>query len=143
VLFKVALVGRVPLKVATRCGLVGLGGLALLAAVQGLRSGHMKTGAVGAWLLGIGPNFAAAIAITFVLLAAWLDMAPVADVATVRRRFHASAAVSAIGLIGWEFVQLSAKAFVFDWQDMLATLAGIAVSFGLFAALRAGETAGA
>lgn len=124
------------MKFSTRFGLVGLGGLALLSAVQWARQQHLQHGAVLTYLIGVGPNFAAAIAITFVVLAAWLDMRPVADAAAVGRRFRISAAVSALGLIGWECVQMTSHALVFDWQDVLATLAGIAVSSALFAALR-------
>jgi hypothetical protein len=124
------------LKLSTRFGLAGLGGLALLSAVQWARQEHLQHGAVLTYLIGVGPNFAAAIAITFVVLAAWLDMRPVADAAAVGRRFRISAAVSALGLIGWECVQTTSHALVFDWQDVLATLAGIAVSSALFAALR-------
>lgn len=124
------------MKLSTRFGLVGLGGLALLSAVQLARRHHLQHGAVLTYLIGVGPNFAAAIAITFVLLAAWLDMRPVDDPSAVRWRFRASAAVSGLGLIGWECVQMISHALVFDWQDVLATLAGIAVSIVLFAALR-------
>ncbi|GEN99282.1 hypothetical protein NSE01_11150 [Novosphingobium sediminis] len=124
------------MKLSTRFGLVGLGGLALLSALQWARQHHLQQGEVSTYLIGVGPNFAAAIAITFVALAAWLDMKPLADPAAVGRRFRASAAVSALGLIGWECVQMTSHALVFDWQDMLATLAGIAVSFALFGAMR-------
>lgn len=84
------------MKLSTRFGLVGLGGLALLSAVQWARQQHRQHGAVLTYLIGVGPNFAAAIAITFVVLAAWLDMRPVADAAAVGRRFRISAAVSAL-----------------------------------------------
>lgn len=124
------------MKLSTRFGLVGLCGLALLSAVQWARQHHLQRGTVLTYVIGVGPNFAAAIAITFVLLAAWLDTRPVADAAAVGQRFRLSAAVSALGLIGWECVQMTSHALVFDWQDVLATLAGIAVSAVLFAVLR-------
>ncbi|MBY0392020.1 MAG: hypothetical protein K2Q27_02005 [Novosphingobium sp.] len=124
------------MKLSTRFGLVGLGGLALLSAVQWARQQHLQHGAALTYLIGVGPNFAAAIAITFVLLAAWLDMRPVADAAAVGRRFRISAAVSALGLIGWECVQMTSHALVFDWHDVLATLAGIAVSVVQFRIVR-------
>ena len=120
------------MKLSTRFGLIGLGGLALLSAVQWARQHHLQQGAVLTYVIGVGPNFAAAIAITFVLVAAWLDMRPAADPAAVGRRFRISAAVSALGLIGWECVQMTSHALVFDWQDVVATLAGIVVSTVLF-----------
>lgn len=124
------------MKLSTRFGLAGLGGLALLSAVQWARQHHLQHGAVLTYLIGVGPNFTAAIAITFVVLAAWLDMRPVADAAAVGRRFRVSAAGSALGLIGWECVQMTSHALVFDWQDVAATLAGIVVSAVLFRMVR-------
>lgn len=124
------------MKLSTRYGAVGLGGLGLLTLVQWARQNHLQHGALLAYLIGVGPNFAAAIAITFVVLAAWLDMRPVADPGAVQLRFRISAAISALGLIGWECLQMTSHALVFDWQDVLATLAGIAVSTVLYRVLR-------
>lgn len=121
------------MKLSTRFGLAGLGGLALLSALQWARQHHLQQGPLLTYAIGVGPNFAAAIAITFVVLAAWLDMRPVAGEAALARRFRASAALSALGLIGWECVQMTSHALVFDWQDVVATLAGIAVAALLFA----------
>ncbi|MFM9934859.1 MAG: hypothetical protein ACKVOL_01530 [Novosphingobium sp.] len=126
------------MKLSTRFGLVGLGGLALLTAVQWIRQQDLHPGRVGSYLIGVGPNFAAAIAITFVLLGAWLDQTPADDAQDIVRRFRVCAAISCSGLIAWECVQMFSRALVFDWRDVLATLAGIAVSIVLFAALRPG-----
>lgn len=41
------------------------------------------------------------------------------------------AAVSLVGLIGWEFAQLSGK-LVFDVNDILATVGGVLTGYGLF-----------
>ncbi len=118
---------------STRYGLAGLGGLALLTLVQWARQQHWQHGAVLIYLIGVGPNFAAAIAITFVLLGAWSDQRPGADGQAQRFRFRVSVAISGGGLLGWEAVQMLSRNLVFDWQDVLATLAGIAVCIGLFA----------
>lgn len=117
------------MKISTRYGLAGLGGLALLTLVQCARQEHLQHGAVLTYLIGVGPNFAAAIAITFVLLSAWSEQRPGADGAGQRLRFYLSAAISGAGLLGWEAVQMFSRNLVFDWQDVLATLAGIAVCF--------------
>lgn len=117
------------MKLSTRYGLAGLGGLALLTLVQWARQEHLQHGAVLTYLIGVGPNFAAAIAITFVLLGAWSEQRPGADGARQRLRFYLSAAISGAGLLGWEAVQMLSRNLVFDWQDVLATLAGIAVCF--------------
>lgn len=117
------------MKLSTRYGLAGLGGLALLTLVQWARQEHLQHGAVLTYLIGVGPNFAAAIAITFVLLGAWSEQRPGADGLGERQRFHLCAAISGAGLLGWEAVQMLSRNLVFDWQDVLATLAGIAVCF--------------
>lgn len=121
------------MKLSTRYGLAGLGGLALLTLVQLARQHHWHNGAMLTYLIGVGPNFAAAIAITFVLLGAWAEQRPGTDGHEDRLRFHVSAAISGAGLLGWEAVQMHSRNLVFDWQDVLATLAGIAVCFVLFA----------
>lgn len=121
------------MKLSTRYGLAGLGGLALLTLVQWARQQHLQHGAVLTYLIGVGPNFAAAIAITFVLLGAWAEQWPGNGGHEDRMRFRVSAAISGAGLLGWEAVQMLSRNLVFDWQDVLATLAGIAVCFVLFA----------
>ncbi|WP_421853944.1 hypothetical protein [Novosphingobium sp.] len=121
------------MKLSTRYGLAGLGGLALLTLVQWARQHHLQHGAVLTYLIGVGPNFAAAIAITFVLLGVWAEQQPGADGPAQTRRFRLSAAISGAGLLGWEAVQMLSRNLVFDWQDVLATLAGIAVCFVVFA----------
>lgn len=123
------------MKLSTRFGLVGLGGLALLTLVQWLRQQHLQHDPLVAYLIGVAPNFASAIAITFVLLGAWTDQTSTADRRDIRFRFHISAAISGAGLIGWECVQMFSRTLVFDWQDVLATLAGIVVSVLLFGAV--------
>jgi hypothetical protein len=123
------------MKLSTRYGLTGLCGLALLTLVQWARQAQLQHGAVLTYLIGVGPNFAAAIAITFVLLGAWTEQRPGADGPARRLRFRLSAAISGAGLLGWEGVQMFSRALVFDWQDVLATLSGIAVCFGIYAAV--------
>ena len=124
------------MRPATRYGLVGLGALALLSLVQWLRQQHRIPGHVGQYLLGVGPNFAAAIAITFVLLSIWTDQQRGADAALTRYRFSVCAAISGVGLIGWELVQSTSRHFVFDGGDILATLVGIAAATIAFYAVR-------
>lgn len=121
------------MKLSTRYGLAGLGGLALLTLVQWARQAHLQHGAVLSYLIGVGPNFAAAIAITFVLMGAWSEQRPGADDHGEQQRFRVSAAISGGGLLAWEAVQMASRNLVFDWQDVLATFAGIAVCSALFA----------
>lgn len=127
------------MKLSTRYGLAGLGGLALLSLVQWARQQPWQHGAVLTYLIGVGPNFAAAIAITFVLQGAWTEQRSGPNGGPndggEQRRFHLSAAISGGGLLGWEAVQMFSRNLVFDWQDVLATLAGIAVCIVLYAGL--------
>jgi len=123
------------MKLSTRYGLAGLCGLALLTLVQWARQAHWQHGAVLTYLIGVGPNFAAAIAITFVLLGAWAEQRPGADSQAERLRYRLSAAISGVGLLGWEALQMVSRNLVFDWQYVLATLAGTAACFALFAVI--------
>ncbi|WP_164157126.1 hypothetical protein [Sandarakinorhabdus rubra] len=121
---------QVPLSL--RYGLIAIAGLALLSSADWLRGQRLQLAPPGNWLLGVAPNFAAAIAITFVLLGGWTDRAGAAAFPVARMRFIMAALVSLAGLIGWEFIQRSSNRFVFDPADMLATLVGIGVSLLLF-----------
>jgi hypothetical protein len=118
-----------------RYGLAGIGALALLSLVQWLREQHLHPGPLGKYLLGVTPNFAAAIAITFVLLSVWADKNRGATIASARKGFAACAAISGFGLIGWELIQRTSGRFVFDFSDILATLLGIGASALLFHAI--------
>lgn len=92
----------------------------------------MPLPAIGSFLLGVLPNFAAAIAIAFVLSSIWCDQHRDAAPASVRRCFALCALISCVGLIGWEFLQIRSGKLVFDWNDLVATVAGLAAAFVLF-----------
>lgn len=111
------------MKRSTAYGVIGIGALAVQTIVHnwGDRGGIDR--AVGAYLLGVLPNFAAAIAITFVLLSIWSDQRGAG--APDRRPFLLCLAVSGVGLIGWEFIQTSSNRLVFDPHDIAATVAGL------------------
>ncbi len=123
------------MQLALRYGLTGIGALALLSLVQWLRDLHVHSGPLGEYLLGVTPNFAAAMAITFVLLSAWADWNRRATMESVRKGFATCTAISGFGLISWEFVQRASGRFVFDLSDILATLVGIGASALLFLAI--------
>ncbi|WP_408590783.1 hypothetical protein [Novosphingobium sp.] len=123
------------MRLSTRYGLVGMAALALLSSVHWVRDNHWHFGPVGTYLRGVAPNFAAAIAISFVLLSIWTDRQRDDGFVALRLRFLVCAAISGAGLCGWEFVQMLNNRLVFDTQDLVATLVGIAVSAGLFHAI--------
>lgn len=120
------------MKASTRYGLVGIGALSLLSVVHWLREIAAWRGPVGDYLLGVTPNFAAAIAISFVPLSIWADQKRKASFAAAARGFLICGSVSALGLLGWEFVQKTSSRFVFDPHDVGATFAGIGVASLLF-----------
>lgn len=116
----------------TRYGLLGIGALALLSCVHWVREQQLVLQPVSGYLLGVTPNFAAAIAINFVLMSIWADRTRNANFAVARYWFFVCAAVSALGLLSWELFQKTSKRLVFDVHDMLATLVGIATAILLF-----------
>lgn len=88
-----------------RYGLAGMSGLSLLAFVHRLRAEAPPPDPAVDYLLGVAPNFAAAIAILFVLLGIWADQKREASFATAHRAFALCASISGLGLTAWEFVQ--------------------------------------
>lgn len=120
------------MQLSTRYGLVGIGALALLTTVHQLRKMKRLSLPAGDYLLGTLPNFAAAIAITFVLLSIWADQHREAALASTKRPFVMCASISALGLIAWEAFQTTSSRFVFDVNDIGATIIGVVASGLLF-----------
>ncbi|WP_155847429.1 hypothetical protein [Asticcacaulis sp. AC402] len=120
------------MQLSTLYGLVGIGGLMLLSGVHWIRDQSMALEPIGAYLVGVAPNFAAAIAICFVVLSIWASQRRHTTVESMRNRFLACAALSGFGLIGWELFQRTSRRLVFDLHDMLATLIGIGTAALIF-----------
>ncbi len=120
------------MQLSTRYGLVGIGALTLLTTVHQLRGSPGLLSPAGDYLLGTLPNFAAAIAITFVLLSIWADQNRDAAFASIKRPFLMCASISAFGLLAWETFQKTSDRFVFDLHDTGATLVGVIVTSLLF-----------
>lgn len=123
------------MKLATRYGLAGIGGLALLSFGHWLREIGAIVGQPGKYLLGVLPNFAAAIAIAFVLLSIWTDRDEPLTFPVACHRFLVCATMSGFGLAAWEFVQLTGDRLVFDPHDISATGIGLCAAGLLFLAL--------
>lgn len=121
------------MKPAIRFGLVGIFALSLLSLGHWVRE-NVLIQAVGIrYCLGVLPNFAAAIAIPFVIMSAWADRDETRDTMTdYAWRFRICAAFAFAGLVVWEFVQLSGSRLVFDTDDLVATAAGTAMAFVAF-----------
>lgn len=125
------------MQMSTRFGLTGIAALALLTAVHQLRGIEWSPHPAGVYLIGVLPNFAAAIAITFVLLSIRADQQRNADWTSTRRAFLACAAISGVGLLAWELFQRTSDRLVFDPHDIAATFVGLGVAGVLFIALTA------
>ena len=121
------------MKISIRVMLVGIGALALLSAVHWARAQHFEGPPLLLYLLGVLPSFAAAIAIPFVVLGMWLECSPVPSYTTLRKRFIWITLAAGAGLFLWEFGQQSSRALCFDPDDLVATLVGLTVGWGLFA----------
>ena len=121
------------MRYPTRYGLAGIGALALLSLVHWARGWELPTSPTTAYLLGVLPNFAAAVAITFALLSIWSDQNSEASFASNKRAFFAAASISGVGLFAWEFFQKTTSGkLVFDEHDLAATLIGLGAASLLF-----------
>lgn len=120
------------MTLSVRFSLVGLGALALLSGVHWLRAHPGTFAIVPDYLVGVLPNFAAALAITFVVLGIWAGQNEQASNPAVRQAFFLATAFSGVGLVGWEVFQLTSAQMVFDFHDIVATGAGLLVGIVVF-----------
>ena len=81
------------------------------------------------YLLGVAPNFFPAIGIPslFIMVIPLVLKKKNSETWIYKKRHLSANLFSVIGLVGWEFAQLSGK-LIFDWNDILWTLIG-ALSF--------------
>ena len=81
------------------------------------------------YLLGVAPNFFPAIGIQslFIMVIPLVLKKKNSETWIYKKRHLSANLFSVIGLVGWEFAQLSGK-LIFDWNDILWTLIG-ALSF--------------
>jgi hypothetical protein len=112
--------------------LAGIAALGVLSLVHWGRRSKYDGPEIMMYLMGVMPNVAATIAIPFVLLSIWADQRPGASYADVRRAFVGLTLAAGVALIAWEFIQQSSRTLVFDLNDMVATLIGLAVVWMLF-----------
>jgi len=123
------------MRLSTRYGLLGIGALAILTTVHQLRERTRWSSPAADYLLGVLPNFAAALAITFVLLSIWTDHKRDAPFVSIQRWLLACSAVSVLGLLVWELIQRTSDRFVFDAGDIGATLLGACLTVPLLYAV--------
>ena len=117
---------------STRYALVGIGALGVLSLVSWARRVRFNGAETVMYVIGVLPNVAAAIAIPFVLLGIWADQKPSASYAGTRRAFNMVLVGTGVGLVAWEFVQLTSRGLVFDPHDLVATFIGLGLAGILF-----------
>jgi hypothetical protein len=120
------------MRLSTRYGLIGIGALALLTLAHHARALERPHHPSGDYLLGVLPNFAAAIAIAFVLLGIWTDQNREADFASAKRPFLVSASMSGLRLLAWELLQRTSGRLFFDPHHVGATFVGVGAATMLF-----------
>jgi hypothetical protein len=90
-----------------------------------IRPNYTGGSSVITYLLGVAPNFFPAIGIPalLVLIIPYAFKRNNSDTWIIEKRHLFANLIALIGLIGWEFIQLSGK-LRFDWNDILWTLIG-------------------
>jgi hypothetical protein len=90
-----------------------------------IRPNYIGDNAALKYFLGVAPNFFPAIGIPalFVLIIPYVRNKKNSDNWFSKKRHLAANLISVIGLIGWEFAQMSGK-LRFDWNDILWTFIG-------------------
>jgi hypothetical protein len=90
-----------------------------------IRPNYMGDNPVIKYFLGVAPNFFPAIGIPalFVLIIPYVLKMHYSGTWFYDKRHLSANLISIIGLVGWEFLQLSGK-LRFDWNDILWTFIG-------------------
>ncbi len=94
-----------------------------------IRPNYSGDNSIIKYLLGVAPNFFPAIGIPalFIMVIPLILKKKNSETWIYKKRHLSANLFSVIGLVGWEFAQLSGK-LIFDWNDILWTLIG-ALSF--------------
>lgn len=120
------------LSLSTRLSLAGMLGLAMLSATHWARAAFPKPGAGLGFLLGVLPNFTAGFAMPLILASMLPSVSGGPGALTANRRFLLLLLVTSLGLCAWEVIQARSERFVFDPNDIAATLLGAMVAFLIY-----------
>lgn len=120
------------LTVALRLSLAGIGGLALLSGTHWARGAFPHPTSTLAFALGVLPNFAAAFAMPLVLASMLPSISAEHPTRLGRRQFMLLLLFTTLGLCAWELIQTQSSRFVFDLNDLAATVAGAVLAFVLY-----------
>ena len=90
-----------------------------------LRPNYMGNNLTIKYLLGVAPNFFPAVGIPalLILIIPQALKTKQSDNWVFKKRHLSANLISVIGLVGWEFIQISGN-FRFDWNDILWTVIG-------------------
>ena len=90
-----------------------------------IRPNYSGDNSIIKYLLGVAPNFFPAIGIPalFIMVIPLVLKKNNSETWIYKKRHLSANLFSVIGLVGWEFAQLSGK-LIFDWNDILWTLIG-------------------
>jgi hypothetical protein len=123
---------RLRLELPQRLSATGMLGLLALSVTHWLRQNAPPPGPVPAFVLGVMPNLAAAFAMPLIIA----SLTPRASGAPITRASRIAAtrvlAFTTVGLVAWEFIQLSGERLVFDTYDLLATGLGSLLAYCAF-----------
>jgi thiol:disulfide interchange protein len=122
-----------PQTISQRLALTGMGGLAVLTGTQWLREQVRDPAPAVGFALGVMPNLAAAFAMPLVLASFFPGIARVPITGRSRHSFTRLLGFTLLGLGAWEFIQTRSEQFVFDLNDLVATVLGSLFAYGAFA----------
>jgi hypothetical protein len=111
-------------SLSTRLSLMGMLGLAALSATHWARSAIPAPGSTLAFVLGVLPNLAAAFAMPLILASLLPAISGTPLTRHAGRRFLFLLSFTTLGLCAWEVVQTRSDRFVFDVNDIAATILG-------------------
>lgn len=120
------------LELPQRLAIMGITGLAALSVTHWLRAHVHDPAPAISFVLGCMPNLAAAFAMPLILatFTARTSKAPITQAS--RRAFLGVLVFTTLGLLGWELVQTRSSNFVFDTNDVIATVVGAALALATY-----------
>lgn len=119
--------------ISQRLALTGMGGLAALTGTQWMREHVRDPAPAMGFALGVMPNLAAAFAMPLVLASFFPNIARVPITVRSKHSYTRLLGFTLLGLCGWEFIQTRSEQFVFDVNDLVATVLGSLLAYAAFA----------
>jgi len=120
------------MQLPQRLSITGMGGLAALSVTHWMRGNIIDPSPVLAFVLGVLPNLSAAFSMPLILA----SFVPVSWHTPDTSRFHRAylwiLVFTASGLCSWEFIQVRSNRFVFDMNDIFATVFGSILAYLAF-----------